>query len=188
MTERPKYSVFVHNKHNTDWSDKSYDKLLTLNEDNTNNFLLGLYYYNTLDYDIMISRDDVIPNNENNIGMHRTELSIREKYEKVMDKFIDIYRLIADGKLDKYKPRFLSFIVKTDIFCIRFVSELYDTNLYPYIIHSISGEDNEKTCKEFHNDICGTPTYRKQKVITKEFYRKKFTNGREDTYKKKNKK
>ena len=120
------YSVYVHNKHNNDWSDKSYSKLLTLNNNNTNDFLLGLHFYNTLDYDITISRDGLIPSNENNAGKHRTELSIREKYGSAMKKFVDIYRLIASGKLDNYNPRFISFIVKTDVFCVRFVSDNYD--------------------------------------------------------------
>ena len=179
------YSVYVHNKHNNDWSDKSYSKILTLNNDNTNDFLLGLHFYNTLDYDITISRDGLIPSNENNAGKHRTELSIREKYGSAMKKFIDIYRLIASGKLDNYNPRFISFIVKTDVFCVRFVSDNYDDKLFPYLINSISGIDNDLTCKEFHNTITTGFTQRKQKTYTRNFYKNKFVNKSEDTYKRK---
>lgn len=173
-------NFYVHNKHNSDWSDKSYDKIITITKENIDDIINNIVFFNTIDYDIMISKGDNIPNNENNIGMHKVDISIRENYERTMTKFIDIIRMFMDGKLDKYNPKFISLIVKTDVFCIRFVSEKYD-DCFNYIIHSISGEENEKTCMEFHNLISNTQTFRKQKVLTKPIYRKKFINGTEDT-------
>lgn len=182
------YSLYVHNKHNQDWSDNSYNKIMTFNNDNIEAFLSNLNYYNTLDYDISISKDGLIPNNENNLGMHKIDFSIRENYENTMKKFEDMLRLMFNGSLDKYEPKFMSIIVKTDVFCIRLVCKKYVNGMFEDILKRISGgENNLKTCREFHNEIGDMPTFRKQKTLTKPIYVKKFTNGNEDTYKKKKK-
>ena len=41
------YALYIHNKHDTDWSDKSYHKIMIFDDTKFNQFTNGLNYYNT---------------------------------------------------------------------------------------------------------------------------------------------
>lgn len=163
------YALYIHNKHDTDWSDKSYHKIMIFDDTKFNQFTNGLNYYNTMDYDITISKNDLIPNNENNVGMHRIDFSFRDTYENIIIKFCDMIKMMYNGDIDKYKPKFMSLIVKTDLACVRLVTEYYSPNIYTMVLKSITGgESNFNVTKEFHNEIGSERTHRKEKTWTKD--------------------
>jgi len=130
------YSVFIHYKHNKDWSEKSWIKLLDLNDvDNIGSFLSTISEFNVIDYDIYISKKNVIPIEENLDRHYRSDCTINDNYINVLDKFKDILVLLLTNQIE-YNIDCIGLILKDTLFCIKIVSDPLQEQQYRNIIYN----------------------------------------------------
>ena len=126
VQNHPDLCIYVRDHHSKDWSDKSYLKVLRINQKNVDEIINDYDKYNLFDNDIYVSLNGIIPSNEYNYGCMSIDLSIRLPYEGVIEAFKTFFWAFYNNEMVKYNPHFITIVIKDDVVCIRIVCENYN--------------------------------------------------------------
>lgn len=158
------YCLYIHNKHNKDWSEKSWIRLLDFdNEEMIGVFIDTIMEYNTIDYDFYISKKNLIPIEENVKNHYRSDITISEEYKHVIAKFTDILILLFTNQI-KYNIDFIGLIIKNNLCCIKIVSN----PSMKYKVYNELNDNNYPIVKDILNKITDKPVIMGD--ITKHIY------------------
>lgn len=175
------YSVIVHNKHNDDWSNSSYELVFSFNDfrdKNIFNMVNKFENVNLIDYDVFVCKNNNIPNNENNYNKYKVDISIIDVQERVIDTFKKLFNylnknnfVITLKKQFKYYVSSIGVILKDDLCCIRIYIDKFDNYIKEFIIET--GELNEND-KIFSFLIKNTKQHKRSARYFYDHYEKQF--------------
>lgn len=149
------YSLYIHDKHNQDWSNSSYENVFDFNNSNETNIKKLIDNFencNIIDYDVYITKNHIIPNNENNYGTFKVEISIVDKQKRVIEIFKNLFNFLIKNNFTiinknnnfKYDFRFIGIILKDDLCCIRLNLKKCDEYIKKIIISNGKLNENDK--------------------------------------------
>lgn len=178
------FSVFIHNKHNSDWSDASYENVFNFrnsNEMNIKKMIENFENCNIIDYDIFITKNNILPNNENNFGTYKIDISIMDNQDRVIQTFKNIYNfliqnnfyIVNDKNGFRYEFRYIGIILKDDLCCIRLNVKKFDDYIKNLLISKGNLLENDKVFSFF---IKNEKQNKRSERFRYDHYKKQFHN------------
>ena len=176
------YSVVIHDKHNSDWTDKSYENVFYFDDKDDDNIKNMIYYFencNIIDYDIFICKNNCIPNNENNYGLYRIDISIIDNQNIVCNKFKKIFNYFIDNNFIINNKNYycsiqcIGIILKDYLCCIRIIMDKFNNYINDFLVNIGDLNENDKIYSFY---IENKNNHKRSERYLYEHYKKQFYN------------